>query len=205
MRYVWTNFQLKRRMAPRNGLGAPLGGQSPAANSPRSKLTGRWHRKVPLFCLAFILTACGQAMDKSDAAESVAAQNLKTGADYLAGIAKVPGVVVLPSGVMYKIESRSLEPGAQPTVADNVTINYEGKLIDGKVFDSSFARNEPANFPLGRLVSAWQQVIPLMHVGDEVILYTPPSSAYGERDLSPDIPPNSTLIFRVHLLGIGAK
>lgn len=169
-----------------------------------------WTRKVPIFCLAFILTACGQAMDKSEAAESVAAQNLKTGQDYLAGIAKVPGVVVLPSGVMYKIESRAIpapdgSPGAQPTVADNVTINYEGKLINGSVFDSSFARNEPANFPLGRLVSAWQQVIPLMHVGDEVILYTPPSSAYGERDLSPDIPPNSTLIFRVHLLGIGAK
>ena len=149
-------------------------------------------------------------MDKSQAADSVAAQNLKTGQDFLATTAKEPGVVVLPSGVMYKTVSRSIPaadgaPVAQPTVADNVTIHYEGKLIDGKVFDSSFARNEPANFPLGRLVSAWQQVIPLMHVGDEVILYTPPSAAYGERDLSPDIPPNSTLIFRVHLLGIGSK
>ena len=168
-----------------------------------------WTKKVPIFCLAFLLAACGQAMDKSHAAD-IAEQNLKTGQDFLATTAKVPGVVVLPSGVMYKIVSRAIPAAdgsapAQPTVADNVTINYEGKLIDGKVFDSSYARNEPANFPLGRLVSAWQQVIPLMHVGDEVILYTPPSAAYGDRDLSPDIPPNSTLIFRVQLLGIGAQ
>jgi len=129
--------------------------------------------------------------------------NLKAGQAYLAQVAKVPGVVALPSGVMYKTVSRSPTPGAQPTVADNVTINYEGKLINGNVFDSSYERHEPATFPLGKLIPAWQQVIPLMHVGDEIILYTPPSQAYGERDLSPDIPPDSTLIFRVQLLGIG--
>ena len=134
-----------------------------------------------------------------------AADNLKAGTDFLKQEAKVPGVVVLPSGVMYRLVSRSTNPGAQPTVADNVTINYEGKLITGQVFDSSYARNEPANFPLGRLIPAWQQAIPLMHVGDEIILYTPPSAAYGDRDLSPDIPPNSTLIFRVQLLGIGTQ
>jgi len=131
--------------------------------------------------------------------------NLKTGQAYLAQVAKVPGVVALPSGVMYRLVSRSMSPGAQPTVADNVTINYEGKLISGQVFDSSYERHEPATFPLGRLISAWQQAIPQMHVGDEIILYSPPSSAYGERDLSPDIPPNSTLIFRVQLLGIGGQ
>ena len=134
-----------------------------------------------------------------------AADNLKAGKAFLAQTAKTPGVVILPSGVMYRTISRSPTPGAQPTVADNVTINYEGKLIDGKVFDSSYARNEPANFPLGHLIDAWQQVIPLMHTGDEIILYTPPSAAYGDRDMSPDIPPDSTLIFRVQLLGIGAQ
>lgn len=133
------------------------------------------------------------------------AENLKTGEAYLAKVAKQPGVVVLPSGVMYRTVARSLTPGAQPTVADNVTIEYEGKLISGAVFDSSYARHEPANFPLGRLIKAWQVAIPQMHVGDEIILYTPPSQAYGERDLSPDIPPNSTLIFRVHLVAIGAQ
>jgi FKBP-type peptidyl-prolyl cis-trans isomerase len=159
-----------------------------------------WTKKASLFALAFILTAGSQAMTQTNA-QTVAEQNLKTGQDFLTKTAAVPGVSVLPSGVMYKIISRSQNPGAQPTVADNVTINYEGKLLDGSVFDSSFARNEPANFPLGRLIPAWQQVIPLMHVGDEIVLYTPPTAAYGERDLG-EIPPNSTLIFRVQLLGI---
>ena len=132
-------------------------------------------------------------------------ENLKAGQAYLAKVAKTPGVVRLPSGVMYRVVSRAPAPGAQPTVADTVTIDYEGKLISGQVFDSSYARHEPAALPLDRLVPAWQQVIPLMHVGDEVILYTPPSQAYGDRDLSPDIPPDSTLVFRVHLIGIGAQ
>ena len=159
-----------------------------------------WTKKATLFTLAFILTACGQAMDKTNA-QTISEQNLQKGQAFLSETAKVPGVSVLPSGVMYKIVSRSPNPGAQPTVADNVTINYEGKLLDGSVFDSSFDRNESANFPLGRLISAWQQVIPLMHVGDEIVLYTPPTAAYGERDLG-EIPPNSTLVFRVQLLGI---
>ncbi len=128
--------------------------------------------------------------------------NLKAGQAFLAKTAKQPGVVKLPTGVLYRVISRAPAPGAQPNVSDTITIDYEGKLLDGKVFDSSYARNEAAHFPLDRLVAAWQEVIPQMHVGDEVILYTPPSEAYGDRDLSPDIPPNSTLIFRVHLIGI---
>ncbi len=159
------------------------------------------HGWTRVLCLALML-AGGSAMT---AHAQTADDNLKTGQAFLARTAKTPGVVVLPSGVMYRTVSRSPNPGAQPTVDDNVTINYEGKLITGQVFDSSYARNEPANFPLGRLIDAWKQVIPLMHVGDEIILYTPPSAAYGDRDMSPDIPPNSTLIFRVQLLGIGAQ
>ena len=135
-------------------------------------------------------------------AQDAAAQNLKNGQAYLAAMAKQPGVVALPSGVLYRTVSRSSAPGPQPTVADTVTIHYEGKLLNGSVFDSSYARNEPATFPLGRLITAWQQVVPQMHVGDEVILYTPPSAAYGDRDMSPDIPPDSTLIFRIQLLAI---
>ena len=162
-----------------------------------------WIKKTSIFALAFILTACGQAMDKTQA-QTVAEQNLKTGQEFLTKTAAVPGVVTLPSGVLYKTISRSQTPGAQPTVADNVTIHYEGTLLDGSVFDSSYKRNEAATFPLGRLIPAWQQVIPLMHVGDEIVLYTPPTAAYGERDLG-EIPPNSTLIFRVQLLGIGGQ
>lgn len=151
------------------------------------------------------ITALALALTAPSALAQSAAENLKTGQDYLAKIEKQPGVVKLPSGVMYRTVSRSLTPGQQPTVQDYVTIHYEGKLLNGNVFDSSYARGEPATFPLGRLVPAWQQAIPQMRVGDEIILYTPPSEAYGDRDLSPDIPPNSTLIFRVHLIAIGQK
>ncbi len=164
-----------------------------------------WTKRAAVFAITLLLSACGQAMDKAHAQmTSTPEQNLKTGQDFLATTAKVPGVVVLPSGVMYKTVSKSPTPGAQPALSDQVTINYEGKLIDGSVFDSSYARNEPATFPLNRLIKAWQEVIPLMHVGDEIVLYTPPTSAYGERDLG-DIPPNSTLIFKVHLIGIGGQ
>jgi len=150
--------------------------------------------------LALMLAA--NSVSVGAASAQTAEDNLKAGKKYLAHVATEPGVAKLPSGVMYRIVSRAPTPGAQPTLTDTVTIDYEGKLIDGKVFDSSYARHEPASLPLGRLVAAWQEVIPLMHVGDEVILYTPPSEAYGDRDLSPDIPPDSTLIFRVHLIGI---
>ena len=93
-----------------------------------------WIKKTSIFALAFILIAGSQAMNPTNA-QTVAEQNLKAGQDFLAKTATVPGVSVLPSGVMYKIISRSPTPGAQPTVADNVTINYEGKLIDGSVED----------------------------------------------------------------------
>ncbi len=136
--------------------------------------------------------------------DAEAAANLKAGTDFLAKTAKEPGVITLPTGVMYKIVSQATKPGAQPSISDTVTIDYEGKLLNGNVFDSSYARHQPAQFPLANLVPAWQQVIPLMHTGDEVMLYTPPSQAYGEADKG-EIPPNSTLIFKVHLISVAGK
>lgn len=172
------------------------------------------HKLLSLTALtsALVLTGCGESMDKIEkemaareaAQASMAAANLADGEKFLAERAKEPGMIVLPSGVMYKVVSRAAAPGAQPKVSDTVTINYEGKLLNGTVFDSSYARNAPATFPLGRLVPAWQEVIPLIKTGDEIILYTPPSQAYGARDAG-DIPPNSTLIFRIQLLGVEGK
>lgn len=170
-------------------------------------------RILPFVALSAVLALSGcnrspetaaqlEAMQAS--ADAAAAENLKAGQAYLTDVSKQPGVVRLPSGVLYKIVSQAKAPGAQPKLSDTVTINYEGKLINGKVFDSSYARNQPASFPLTRLITAWQQVIPLMHVGDEIMLYTPSSSGYGEAD-SEEIPSNSALIFRIQLLGIGGK
>lgn len=170
-------------------------------------------RVISIAALAGLLalTACGRSPDTAAqleamqvSADAAAAQNLKDGEAYLADIAKQPGIIRLPSGVMYRIVSRAPNPGAQPTINDTVKINYEGKLLNGTVFDSSYDRHEPADFPLAQLVPALQEVIPLLHVGDEVTLYTPPSQGYGERDMG-KIPPNSTLIFRIQLLGVQGK
>ena len=90
----------------------------------------------------------------------------------------------------------------KPTVADVVTVHYEGKLLDGTVFDSSYARGQPATFPLGRLVPGWQIAIPRMGVGETIEIAIPADLAYGPVGRGP-IPPNATLVFKVELIGIG--
>jgi FKBP-type peptidyl-prolyl cis-trans isomerase len=90
----------------------------------------------------------------------------------------------------------------KPTVSDRVTVHYEGKLLDGTVFDSSYARGEPATFPLGRLVKGWQIAIPNMGVGEIIEIAIPADLAYGPVGRGP-IPGNATLVFKVELLGIG--
>ena len=158
------------------------------------------------------LAGCGQSMDEvqkevakqeAEAAAS-ASVNAKAGTDYLAQIAKQPGVVALPSGLLYKVVYSPDPNGAHPAATDTVKINYEGKLVNGHVFDSSYERNQPATYPLPQLVPAWQQAVPMMHKGDTWMLYVPSSLGYGERDMG-EIPPNSVLIFKIQLLDINPK
>ncbi len=91
--------------------------------------------------------------------------------------------------------------GPHPGIEDTVTVHYAGTLIDGTPFDSSYDRGEPATFPLGRLVKAWQLAIPQMGVGDTIELYAPADLAYGPIGRGP-IPGNATLIFKVELIDI---
>ena len=94
--------------------------------------------------------------------------------------------------------------GKHPTVNDDVTIHYAGTLIDGTEFDSSFKRGEPANFPLGALIPAWQMAVPQMGVGDSIEIASPADLAYGPVGKGP-IPGGATLLFKIELLGIGAQ
>lgn len=94
--------------------------------------------------------------------------------------------------------------GAHPTVEDTVTIHYAGTLIDGTEFDSSYARNEPATFPLGALIPAWQMAVPMMGVGDTIEIASPSDLAYGPVGKGP-IPGGATLLFKIELLGIEGK
>ena len=110
-----------------------------------------------------------------------------------------PDVVTLPSGLQYTVNTASKTPGNSPAPGQMVKVHYEGKLIDGTVFDSSYERGEPAKFPSDRLIKGWVEALGMMSPGDEWTLYVPPNLAYGERG-RPGIPPNAVLIFRMELL-----
>ncbi len=120
---------------------------------------------------------------------------------YLAGLKAEDGWRAMPDGLYWRrIEGDGT--GRHPTVEDTVTVHYAGTFIDGGTFDSSFDRGEPATFPLGRLVKAWQIAIPQMGVGDTIEIAAPADLAYGPRGKGP-IPGGATLLFKVQLLAIG--
>ena len=129
-------------------------------------------------------------------------KNKKEGEAFLAENKAKEGVVTLPSGLQYKVLKAG--NGPKPTASDTVVCNYRGTLINGKEFDSSYSRNEPATFPVNRVIKGWTEALQLMPVGSKWQLFIPPDLAYGERGAGPDIQPNSTLIFEVELLSIKA-
>jgi peptidylprolyl isomerase/FKBP-type peptidyl-prolyl cis-trans isomerase FklB len=120
---------------------------------------------------------------------------------FLSANSKQPGVVTLPDGLQYKIIASGPAAGEKPRAQDEVKVNYEGTLLSGDVFDSSFKRGEPATFPLGEVIPGWTEVMQLMRPGDEWLVWIPPSLGYGAEDKGP-IPANSVLKFRVQLLGV---
>jgi FKBP-type peptidyl-prolyl cis-trans isomerase FkpA len=106
----------------------------------------------------------------------------------------------LPSGV--SITHLRVGTGANPRASDVVQVHYRGTLVDGKEFDSSYKRNAPASFPLGRVIPCWTQGLQTMKVGGKARLVCPPSTAYGDRGAGGAVPPNATLTFEVELLAI---
>jgi peptidylprolyl isomerase/FKBP-type peptidyl-prolyl cis-trans isomerase FklB len=103
--------------------------------------------------------------------------------------------------VRYHVLKSAPAGGASPARKDVITVNYELKLDDGTLVESTFAKNEPATFPLNRLIGAWQAVLPLMHVGDEWEIVAPPQFAYGAKGTE-GIPPGATLHFRIQLIAV---
>jgi FKBP-type peptidyl-prolyl cis-trans isomerase FkpA len=120
--------------------------------------------------------------------------------DVAAASAKEPGAVVTPSGLVY----RSLKDGsgAGPAATDKVKVHYRGTFPDGKEFDSSYSRNQPAEFQLNRVIKCWTEGVQMMKVGGKAKLTCPAPIAYGEKGAGGVIPPNATLLFEVELLGI---
>jgi FKBP-type peptidyl-prolyl cis-trans isomerase FkpA len=124
-------------------------------------------------------------------------------ADLAATNAKEAGAVVTPSGLVY----RSLREGtgASPTASDVVTVHYRGTFADGKEFDSSYKRNEPAQFPLNGVIPCWTEGVQKMKTGGKAKLTCPAAIAYGSRGAGGTIPPNTTLQFEVELISIGKR
>jgi FKBP-type peptidyl-prolyl cis-trans isomerase len=135
-----------------------------------------------------------------DAMARLREENRQRGAAFLAENAKKPAVITTPSGLQYEVVSRGIGPS--PRLSDTVSVHYEGTLLNGEVFDSSYARNEPAEFALDEVIPGWTEGIQLMSVGGTYRLFIPPNLAYGEQGYGNFIPANSTLIFKVELLGI---
>ncbi len=128
-----------------------------------------------------------------------AEDNKTKGAAFLAENAKKEGVKVTESGLQYKVLTAGT--GKSPKATDVVEVNYEGKLLDGTVFDSSYERGEPIEFPLNQVIAGWTEGVQLMKEGGKYEFYIPSDIAYGEAG-NQGIDPNSTLIFTVELLKV---
>lgn len=132
--------------------------------------------------------------------EAMATANKKAGDEFRAKNKKKKGVKVTKDGIQYEVLKEG--NGKHPTAKDTVTVHYTGKLINGKVFDSSVQRGHPATFPLDGVIKGWTEILPMMKVGSKWRIVIPPELAYGANGAGGVIGPNETLIFEIELLGI---
>ena len=152
-----------------------------------------FRRHVLVAGLALAVAACHKAPPK--------AADTSANDAFLAKNAKEPGVTTLPDGLQYKIVHSGPADGEKPRPQDEVKVNYEGSLLSGEVFDSSFKRGEPYTTQLEGIIDGWIEVLQLMRPGDEWIVWIPPKLGYGDQAGGP-IPPNSVLKFRIQMLGV---
>jgi len=127
-------------------------------------------------------------------------KNLEAGKKFLAENGKKDGVKTLDSGLQYKVMIKG--DGDTPKSASTVVAHYEGRLTNGKVFDSSIQRGSPATFPVSGVIPGWQEILQLMPTGSKWQVYIPSKLAYGEKGAGASIGPNETLIFDIELISI---
>lgn len=132
--------------------------------------------------------------------EEIGAMFKASGEQYLADNAKKEGVCVTPSGLQYEVLTQG--NGKSPKATDNVQCHYEGRLIDGTVFDSSYRRGTPATFPLNGVIAGWTEGLQLMKEGAKYRFHIPYNLAYGANGAGESIPPYSALVFDVELLKV---
>ncbi len=140
-----------------------------------------------------------QAKEEARAAD-LGRKNLEEGTAFLAKNKTVKGVIATASGLQYRVLRQGT--GQRPRPSDRVRVNYEGALLDGTVFDSSYQRGQPAEFALNQVIAGWTEGVALMPVGAKYRFWIPASIAYGEKGTPPTIGPNATLVFDVELLDV---
>ncbi len=150
-----------------------------------------------LFLSSLLLLSCSQSPKKSVSPSPAAATPAST-----AGVGS--GIHATASGLQYQVLKRGTG-SISPTAADTVTVHYHGTTTNGTIFDSSVARGQPATFPLSGVIPGWTEGVQMMKVGDKFKFIIPPGLAYGPNSPTPEIPPNSTLIFDVELLAINGS
>ena len=151
-------------------------------------------RRAFFIAAALALAACGPASPKDPDASAA-------GKAFLATNARAAGVVVTASGLQYQVLHAGPPAGLKPKLADEVKVDYEGALLDGEVFDSSYQRGEPVVMTLRDLVPGWQEALQMMRPGDEWRIWLPAKLGYGDKGAGP-IPPGSVLVFKLHLIDV---
>lgn len=157
--------------------------------------------KAPSLTMEEMRSAMENAQKMLVAKQQAKADQAKAmGSKFLSENSKKDGVVTRDSGLQYKVISTG--KGKQATATGSITAHYEGKLINGEVFDSSYRRGEPATFNVNQVIKGWQEVLPLMREGDKWQVFIPANLAYGERGQGPIIGPNETLVFDIELVKV---
>lgn len=169
-------------------------------------------RTLLITAAALTLAACATAPEpmgpptseiRAPAGESSQANWNAGNAEYLVWNGGRPGWTTTASGLQYRRISAAKPEGRQPVAADTVRVHYRGTFIDGREFDGSWARGEPTEFPLNRVIRGWTEGVALMREGERFEFVIPPALGYGERWVGgDDLPPNSTLLFTVELLEV---
>ena len=181
--------QLRDNPPPGVSLDAIVAGLTDAFNGADSRVS-----EAELSASFQVIREVMQAQAAAKAEAAAAA-----GKQFLADNAKRDGIVTLDSGLQY--EALSTGEGAKPSREDQVRVHYHGTLIDGTVFDSSYDRGQPAEFPVGGVIAGWTEALQLMSAGSKWRLYVPSELAYGAQGVG-SIPPNSVLVFDVELLDV---
>lgn len=151
-----------------------------------------------------VISACGSKAD-ADAKNDSTVKNNETTEAVTSNLQPVNVTVFTDStasGLKYRVIEAGNEGGKSPAATDVVVVNYEGRLLNGNVFDSSFERGEPAMFPLNQVIAGWTEGLQLMKEGAVYEFLIPSELAYGERGAGAQIPPNSDLVFLVQLLSV---